>query len=72
MECNSTGIPFAWTPLTAAELGGQRAGTAQIISVDSAVLRADRCKSLARPARGGGYTVGSDLAIILQLIFGLR
>ncbi|HEX7630788.1 MAG TPA: M23 family metallopeptidase [Lacunisphaera sp.] len=72
VECNSTGIPFAWTPLTAAELGGQRAGTAQIISVDSAVLRADRCKSLARPARGGGYTVGSDLAIILQLIFGLR
>ncbi len=72
VECNGTGLPFAWTPLTAAELGGQRAGTAKIVSVDAALLRANRCKSLAKSARGGGYTPGSDLTTMLQLVFGLR
>jgi len=33
VECNATGLPFAWTPLTVAELGGQRAGTAKIVSL---------------------------------------
>jgi murein DD-endopeptidase MepM/ murein hydrolase activator NlpD len=72
VECNATGLPFAWTPLTAAELGGQRAGTAQIISADGALLRASHCKSIARSVRGGSYTVGSDLAMVLQLVFGIR
>lgn len=72
VECNATGLPFAWTPLTAAELGGQRSGTAKIISADSALLRSGRCKSLAKAARGGGYTIGSDLNTVLQLVFGLR
>lgn len=72
VECNATGLPFAWTPLTAAELGGQRSGTARIVSADSAQLRASRCKSLAKPARGGGYTIGPDLNTVLQLVFGLR
>jgi hypothetical protein len=72
VECNATGLPYAWTPLTAAELGPQRAGTAQIVSADAALLRAVRCKSLARPAKGGGYTPGSDLTTMLQLVFGLR
>jgi hypothetical protein len=72
VECNATGLPFAWTPLTAAELGGQRHGTARIVSADSALLRSGRCKSLAKAARGGGYTIGSDLNTVLQLVFGLR
>jgi murein DD-endopeptidase MepM/ murein hydrolase activator NlpD len=71
VECNATGLPFAWTPLTAAELGGQRAGTAKIVSADPALLRAARCKSLAKAA-GGGYTPGADLTTMLQLVFGLR
>jgi murein DD-endopeptidase MepM/ murein hydrolase activator NlpD len=71
VECNATGLPFAWTPLTAAEMQGQRPGSAEIISADSALLRAGRCKSLARSGRGG-YVVGSDLAMVLQLVFGLR
>ena len=71
VECNATGLPFAWTPLTAAELGGQRAGTAQIISADMALLRGSRCKSLARPTHGG-FTIGPDLAMVLQLVFGTR
>lgn len=72
VECNATGLPFAWTPLTAAELGGQRAGTARIVAADASLLRSARCKSLAKPARGGGYTPGPDLAMMLQLVFGLR
>lgn len=72
VECNATGLPFAWTPLTAAELGGLRAGTARIVAVDAARLRAARCKSLAKTAHGGGYTPGPDLAMMLQLVFGLR
>lgn len=72
VECNGTGLPFAWTPLTAAELGGQREGTARIVAADAALLRASRCKSLAKAAHGGGYTPGPDLAMMLQLVFGLR
>lgn len=71
VECNGTGLPFAWTPLSVAELGGQRAGTAKIASVDAALLRAGRCKSLAKLSRGS-YTPGPDLTTMLQLIFGLR
>lgn len=72
VECNGTGLPFAWTPLTAAELGGQRAGTARIVSADAALLHATRCKSLAKPGRGGGYAPGADLSTMLQQVFGLR
>jgi len=71
VECNATGLPFAWTPLTAAEIGAQRTGTARIVSADSALLRSGRCKSLAKPARGG-YTIGPDLNTVLQLVFSLR
>jgi murein DD-endopeptidase MepM/ murein hydrolase activator NlpD len=72
VECNATGLPFAWTPLTAAELGGQRTGTARIVWADAALLKSGRCKSLAKSAGGGGYTPGSDLTTMLQLVFGLR
>ncbi len=72
VECNATGLPFAWTPLTAAELAGQREGTARILSADAALLRATRCKSLAKPGRGGDYTPGADLTTMLQQVFGLR
>ncbi len=72
VECNATGLPFAWTPLTAAELAGQREGTARIVSADAALLRATRCKSLAKAGRGGDYTPGSDLTTMLQQVFGVR
>jgi hypothetical protein len=72
VECTATGLPFAWTPLSHAEMAGQRAGTAQITWADAALLRSGRCKSLAKAARGGGYTIGSDLNTMLQQVFGLR
>lgn len=71
IECNSTGLPFAWTPLGPAEVAGLRPGTALIVSVESALVRAGRCKSLVRP-RGAGYVPGSDLETMLQQVFGLR
>jgi hypothetical protein len=48
-----------------------RPNTPQIVSVDSAVVRAYRCKSLVRP-RAGGYIPGSDLETMLQQVFGVR
>ena len=73
VECNATGLPFAWTPLTAADLHGQREGTAQIVSADAALLRATRCKSLARAtSSSGNYTPGTDLTTMFQQVFGLR
>ncbi len=71
VECNATGIPFAWTPLSAQEIAGQRSGTAQVVWADAALTRATRCKQLVKPRRGG-YEPGSDLTTMLQLVFGLR
>jgi murein DD-endopeptidase MepM/ murein hydrolase activator NlpD len=71
IECNATGLPFAWTPLGAVDVMKLRPNTAQIVSVDPAALRANRCKSLARKS-GPGYVPGSDLTTMLQQVFGLR
>ena len=71
VACNSTGVPFAWTPLTAMEAIGLRTDAVQIVAVEAAAVHAYRCKSLVRP-RGGGYVPGSDLAEMLQQVFGLR
>jgi hypothetical protein len=71
VECNGTGLPYAWTPLSSVDVAGMRPGTVRIVSADAALLRAWRCKALVR-GRSGNYTPGSDLATMLQLIFGLR
>ena len=71
IECNSTGVPFAWTPLTVAEVAGMRTNSPQIVSVESIMVRAYHCKSLVKP-RGAGYAVGADLATMLQQVFGVR
>ncbi len=71
VQCDVTGLPFAWTPLYANDVAGLRAGTVEILSVDNAALRAFRGKSLIR-TRGGRNTPGSDLTTMLQLVFGLR
>ena len=71
IECNSTGIPFAWTPLSPTDVMGLRPNSVQIVAAEVAILRAYRCKSLAKP-RGSGYVPGSDLTTMLQQVFGLR
>lgn len=71
IECNSTAIPFAWTPLSPTEVMSLRPNSAQIVSADAALLRACRCKSLAKP-HGSGWVPGADLTTMLQQVFGLR
>jgi len=71
VECNSTGLPFAWTPLTTTEVAGLRAGSVQILAVDSAAVRAYRCKSLVK-SRRNSYEPASDLETMLQQVFGVR
>ena len=71
IKVNATGIPFAWTPLSALELAGYKADEVRVINVDAAALKACRCKSIA-VARKGGYAPGRDLETMLQQVFGLR
>lgn len=71
IDCNSTGLPFAWTPLNATEVSGMRPNSVQIVSVEEAAVRAYRCKSLVKK-HGSTYVPGSDLNIMLQQVFGLR
>lgn len=71
VQCDVTGLPFSWTPLSMNEVAGMRAGSVEIVSVDNAALRSFRGKSLIR-TRGGRNTPGPDLTTMLQLVFGLR
>jgi murein DD-endopeptidase MepM/ murein hydrolase activator NlpD len=71
VQCDVTGLPFAWTPLSPAQVAGQRAGSVEILSVDSAALRSFRGKTLVR-TRNGRHSPGPDLTTMLQLVFGLR
>lgn len=71
IQCNSTGLPFTWTPLGPDEVAGMRPNTAKIVAVNDPALRAYRCKSLVKK-RGSGYVPDSDLERMLQQVFGLR
>jgi hypothetical protein len=71
VACNSTGLPFAWTPLSAAEVAGFRPNEVRIVSADAATLRAYRCKDLVR-VRGGSYSPGGDLRTMIEQVFGIR
>jgi peptidoglycan LD-endopeptidase LytH len=71
VQCDVTGLPFSWTPLSHAEVAGMRAGEVRIVAVDQAALRSFRGKSLVR-TRGGQHSPGPDLTTMLQLVFGLR
>ncbi len=66
-----TGLPFALTPLTSAEVAGLPAGQPQLVEVDAAIERRERSKSLA-VARRGGWGPGKDLETVLQQLFGVR
>jgi murein DD-endopeptidase MepM/ murein hydrolase activator NlpD len=71
IECDWTGIPFAWWPLTPAEVAGMTPNHVDILEVDRASAVKHRAKVLVR-ARGSGYAPGRDLEIVLQQLFGLR
>lgn len=71
VQCDVTGLPFAWTPLSPVQVAGMRAGSVEILAVDTAALRSFRGKSLIR-TRSGRPSPGPDLTTMLQLVFGLR
>ena len=71
VQCDVTGLPFAWTPLSPWQVAGMRAGSVEILSVDTAALRSFRGKSLIK-TRGGRHSLGPDLNTMLQLVFGIR
>jgi hypothetical protein len=66
---NWTGLPFAWTPLTAAEVAGLAPENVQILEVNADIERRERSRSLA-VARRGGWEAGKDLETVLALLFG--
>lgn len=68
---NSTGVPFAWTPLTPAETAGLPRNQPYIVSVNAALERREPAKTLA-VARGGRWMVGRDLDMVLEQLFGLQ
>ncbi|HWA24621.1 MAG TPA: M23 family metallopeptidase [Lacunisphaera sp.] len=71
VQCDVTGLPFAWTPLSPAQVAGLRNGAVEILSVNTAALRAFRGKSLVK-TRSGRHSPGPDLLTMLQLVFGIR
>lgn len=71
IRCNWTGLPFAWTPLTMAEVTGMPVNKPQLLEVNAEIARRERSKSLA-VARRGTWTVGKDLEIVLEQLFGTR
>ena len=68
---NWTGVPFAWTPLTATELIGLAPDKPVVVSANAEIERRERSKSIAL-ARRGGWVAGRDLEEVLQQIFGIR
>lgn len=71
VKVSSTGLPFSWTPLKAADVTGFRANEVRLSDVDAEALKHFRGKSIA-VSRRGHYTPGRDLETMLQLVFGLR
>ncbi|MSU65171.1 MAG: M23 family metallopeptidase [Opitutus sp.] len=66
-----TGIPFAWTPLSAMEVTGLPPEQPRLVEVNAALERRQRSKSLA-VMRQGNWAMGRDLEAVMQLLFGLR
>lgn len=69
--CDWTGLPFAWTPLTATEVAGLPPDQPRIVEINAPLLKRQRSKSLAVPRREG-WTPGKDLARVLEQVFELR
>lgn len=68
---NWTGIPFAWTPLTAMEVAGQPLELPRLVEVNAELEKRQRSKTLAI-SRRGTWVAGKDLETVLQQLFGLK
>lgn len=68
---NWTGVPFAWTPLSAAEVAGLAFEQPRLVEVNAELEKRQRSKTLA-VSRRGAWEPGKDLTNVLQQLFGLR
>lgn len=68
---NATGLPFSWRPLGAGDIMGLQPNRPVIQTVDAAVEKRERSKTLAVQQRGE-WRIGRDLNLVLQQLFGLR
>lgn len=68
---NWTGLPFAWTPLSAAEVAGLPPEQLRFVEVNAELEKRQRSRTLAL-ARRGAWVPGKDLDSVLQQLFGIR
>lgn len=68
---NWTGVPFSWTPLSAAEVAGLSREVPRFLDVNADVERREKSKSIAT-SRRGNWSPGKDLETVLQQLFGIR
>lgn len=66
-----TGVPFAWRALEAEDVRGWRVNEYRIVAVNEEILRRERSKSMA-VRRKAGWVAGSDLASVMERVFGIR
>ncbi|WP_082780916.1 M23 family metallopeptidase [Cephaloticoccus primus] len=69
IDLDPSGIPFRWTPLSAAQLGARSEGEMQIASVNEALLATQPAKQLVQRQRGE-WRPGRDLISLRELLFG--
>ena len=72
VKFNWTGLPIAFTPLAFTEVAGLASEKPEVVYVNAEIERQHRCKSLAVARRGGGWTIGRDLEIVLEQLFGVK
>jgi murein DD-endopeptidase MepM/ murein hydrolase activator NlpD len=68
---NWTGLPFAWTPLSATDVLGLAPETPQVIEANAEIEKREHSKTLVVPRRGT-WALGKDLDTVLEQLFGLR
>jgi murein DD-endopeptidase MepM/ murein hydrolase activator NlpD len=70
IQCDWTGLPFSWRPLTPMEVLGQSINQVTILRVDQVSVAQHRAKALVQ-RRGSEHIPVRDLETVLQQIFGV-
>jgi peptidoglycan LD-endopeptidase LytH len=65
---NATGLPFHWRRLSTLDMIGWKPGEVRILKVDSALLSANRGRTLALQ-RANRWVLGDDLSSLLEQLF---
>jgi murein DD-endopeptidase MepM/ murein hydrolase activator NlpD len=68
---NWTGVPFAWTPLSATEVAGLPQEQPRLVEVNAELEKRQRSRTLA-VQRKGTWVPGKDLENVLQQLLGVR